>query len=584
MRPASPSSRHWMALAALGSAAWMSATALAADAGSDLRRLQDETRDDLRTPPVQAPALPTGAPSRSAAAAAASTAATHITGFDVHGVSLLDEATVQSVLAPWSGRSLDTQGLHDAALALQAHYRKQGYFMAKVLIPPQTFSDVVRLDVYEGRFDQISVEVINKGKLTDTAAVQGVLEHYLRPGEVVTVPNVERSLLLTEDLPAVRISSVMYPGETVGTTRLRTVITDEPAFTGNVDVDNFGSRDTGEVRLGTTLYWNSPSRVGDQVVTRLVTSGKGSNYAYVQYLRPVTPDGWRAGASVDYLRYRSNFYAGVGEARGAASDWQLMASYPVIRGRFSNLNFRGSAGQTRIHDRNDLGLDAKRRLDTVTLALDGDHSHDLWPDGTTYYNADLTMGRLRIESDDAYKAYDASGPKADGGFARLGFGVQRLQRLSGPWSAHVKFSGQLASGNLDSSQQYHLGGATSIAGYPVGQASGDQGWELHAELRRDIPTPWAGRLHGFVFAQHGQVTQHHSTWAGWQGSRTDMANTQSLSTVGVGIVQSLESQWLIRAMLGRQVGTNHLADPATGADLDGRTRNWRAWIQVVRYF
>ena len=51
------------------------------------------------------------------------------------------------------------------------------------------------------------------------------------------------------------------------------------------------------------LYLNSPTQVGDQAVARWVSSGHGSRYAYLTYLRPVSPTGTRLGASIDHLGY-----------------------------------------------------------------------------------------------------------------------------------------------------------------------------------------------------------------------------------------------------------------------------------------
>lgn len=572
-----------MALSFLVAMAYTSA-AQGADAGADLRRHHDETWRFIKPAAKSREAPLPLDPRRSEAAAAASAAKVFVTAYQVRGVTLLSEAEVNEVLAPFTDKELDTRGLQEAALALQTHYRRKSFFLAKVLIPPQTFHDTVLFEVLEGRFDEPAVEVINKGTLNRTEAVQSILERYMVAGDVVHGDDVERSLLLAEDLPGVRISNLLYPGQTVGTARMRTVISDEPQLTGNVDVDNFGSRDTGQTRLGTTLYINSPSGVGDQVIVRLVTSGAGSNYGYAQYLRPVAPNGLRLGVSIDGLRYRSDFYANVGTARGTATDWRVLAHYPMLRSRYRNSHLRLELGQTRVHDRNDLGLDANRTLSTASLSVYGDRTHDFWADGTTYYDVGVTAGQLKIRGNDAYRSYDRLGPQAAGQFSRLSFNVQRLQHLSGPWSAHVKLAGQVASSNLESSLKMHLGGGTSVSGYPVGQASGDSGWELHAELRRDISMNGNGRLHGFVYAQHGEVRQHHRTWAGWQAGNPGQSNTQSLSTVGIGLVHNIEGIWLIRGMLGHQVGRNALADPATDADADGRTRNWRLWFQAIRYF
>jgi len=558
---------------------------LAADAGSEIRRFQDETRQRLQAPHSMGSALPAELPpSPSKAAVEASSARTHVAGFQLHGVTCFSQDELIAVLKPYVGQTLDTAGIHAAANALKIHYRNAGYFLAKVFIPPQTFGEIIRLDVEEGYLERGGIEVENKGKRVDGAVVRDILERHLNADAPVLRKDMERALLIAEDLPGVTIGSVLYPGQEVGTARLRTVMNDEPLFSGNIDFDNFGNEYTGRERLGTTLYLNSPSGAGDQAVARLVTSGEKSNYAYLTYLRPVSSSGTRLGASLDYFRYDADPIEGLGASNGFATDARLYLTHPLIRSRYTNLNLRTDISHLRLADRNDLSVDAERTINSATIALYGDETHDWLANGITLFDTSITFGHLEITGDDGFKRIDADGAQSEGGFTRFNFNLQRLQHVAGPWSLYGKLSGQLASTNLGNSQKYYLGGGTSVSGYPVGEAGGDQAVEIHAEVRREVTAPWGGQLHGSLFYQQGWLQQHKSTWDGWNAWNPEVDNHVSLKTAGLGATQTWDRTWVLRGLIGWQLGENPVRNPLTGNASDGKDEKFRAWVQVVRYF
>ena len=114
-------------------------------------------------------------------------------------------------------------------------------------------ANTIRLDVYEGYLDSPGIEVVNKEARVSSGVVRGILEAHLGGDRPIHREAYERALLITEDLPGVTTASTLYPGARVGTARLRTVVTDLPMVSGNVDVDNFGSRATGQNRVGATM-------------------------------------------------------------------------------------------------------------------------------------------------------------------------------------------------------------------------------------------------------------------------------------------------------------------------------------------
>lgn len=562
--------------------------AWAIDAGTQLRQFQDETQRQIQQSRPAPSQMPEVAPSRSQAAASASSARTYVAGFEVHGATQFSGAEIASVLKDHTGRTLDTADIHAAANALMRHYRKAGFMLAKVYVPPQTFHEVVLLDVEEGHIEPNGIEVVNKGERVDTDAVRNIINSHIYPDRPLRRKALERALLLADDLPGTRIGSVIYPGVEVGAARLRSVMSDEPLLSGNLDVDNFNNRQLGQVRVGTTLYVNSPSGAGDQIVSRLVTSGARSNYAYLTYLRPLGSSGARVGASIDYLSYDANALFGQGRIEGHATDARLYATYPLIRSRATNLNLRTDFSHYRIIDRNPDNpsfvppasnpfADRERRLNLLQVSLSGDETHDALPNGTTLFEAIAVGGNVDVAGDANHKAYDASGPQTHGSFARFSLHLQRLQHLAGPWSAYASLDGQIASRNLDASQRFYLGGATSSAGYPIAEASGDVGTEVRLELRRDFAPPWGGNLQSGLFYDWGWVRVSKNPWI-------PEGNKVTLQSAGFQLTQTIESKWVIRGLLGWQIGADSPTEQLIGRNSDGRDQHFRAWLQVIRYF
>jgi hemolysin activation/secretion protein len=578
--------RAWL-LPLLAASCWVAAGPVwaAPDAGSQIRRYHEETRERLAPKPAAGGDRPAVAPGPAKEAAQASTVDMHVSNLVVHGVTRFTQQEVEAALTPFSGRRLDTASLHAAADALNKLYRQQGYFVAKVFVMPQTVvGGVVHLEVFEGLLESGGIEVVNPGTRINSPVIQAILERHLVTGEPIHRRAFERALLLAEDLPGVHTSSVLYPGQHVGTARLRLTVQDTPVFAGNVDADNFGNEATGRERLGTTLYLNSPTRRGEQWAVRLVTSGERSNYAYLNYLHPVSASGTRVGVSVDYFRYRSDFINGLGLSKGEATDARVYLTHPLIRSRHGNLHLRADLSALALHDRNSLGVNGKRRAQVAALSLAGDDDHEVLGSGLTEFETSLAVGRLDVVGNDLYRNLDSSTAQTDRSFTRLNAHVSRLQHLGSTWSIYGKLRGQVANANLDSSQKIYLGGATSNAGYPLGEVGGDQGIEAHLALRKEFLAPWGGSAQAGIFYEQGWTQIHKNPWLGWQGSNGTLPNHVTLKSVGLSLSQTWPNAWVLRGRVGYQLGDNPLRDPATGKASDGRGGKARAWIQVVRYF
>ena len=509
-----------------------------------------------------------------------------IAGYELHGNTQLTEETIKAVLLPYTEKLLSAQGLHQATDALTAAYHDAGVFAAKVFMPPQTINDgIVMLYVYEGILDKDGVVLKNSGERVRNSVIEPIINRNLQVGEVILTTDIERSILLLEDMPGIHSDVTLYPGGEVGTAKLKYEIRDEKLVTGNIDVDNFGGYYTGKNRLGGTVYVNSPTTSGDQLTLRLVTSGEDSNYGFLRYSIPVLDNGTRVGFSTDYLDYNlGKEYAALG-SEGNAFEFRGFINHPYLRSRHTNLNWGIDLVHLKLDDHDDVGDLAKRTINSGILRISGDHDDDMFAAGTTYYSVDLTFGNLDIEGNQAYIDFDQQNTKTEGGFSRLYAAVSRLQYLGGKFSTFISFSGQLASKNLDSSQKFYLGGPFSLPGYPTGQVSGDDGALLHLDLRRDFYTqPWGGLFQASIFYAYGWTRLFKDTWPGWEGTNPIITNEVTLQSIGVGFNQNWTQGIVLRGMVGWQVGEDNTSDPVTGNAIDQSDEDYRGWLQGIYYF
>jgi hemolysin activation/secretion protein len=179
------------------------------------------------------------------------------------------------------------------------------------------------------------------------------------------------------------------------------------------------------------------------------------------------------------------------------------------------------------------------------------------------------LGDLHIESPDAL-AIDAATAQTDGRFRTLNLSLTRLQHLSERTSLNIALAGQKADKNLDSSQKLILGGPFGVKDYPEGEAPGDSGYLLNAELRYDLTGQWlGGRPQHLGLGDTGRVTINQDPFQAG-------TNHRELSSAGAGLdwmnVHGLELRLMVAPKLG---------DARATSDTDHDTR---AWLQLLQRF
>ena len=227
---------------------------------------------------------------------------------------------------------MTTAELSETANALTAYYHKKGFYDASVaLIKPYILKGgIIVLVVDEKHLEKGGISVENSGERIKTEKVQNLWDNIMKPG-AMKQDRFERAMLLTNDFPGISAKADLYYGTDENTDDLVITVTDEEVFNGNVDIDNYGSYYTGRTEVGTTLYWNSPTKNGEEIVARFITTGKYSNYGYIDLVVPVFDNGMRVGVSADYLDYELKHQLVNQGGDGTAWNANVYAKYPFVR-------------------------------------------------------------------------------------------------------------------------------------------------------------------------------------------------------------------------------------------------------------
>jgi len=501
-----------------------------------------------------------------------------VEGFRITRATVFVEAELQALLKNFMGKELSLADLQRAADVITIGYRERGFFVARAYVPAQEIRDgIVEIMVLEGKLDSISLKLSPELRLHGSV-VEETLRAALPAGGVIHEDELERGLLLLNDIPGVDVRAVLSPGTVLGTSIITAEVGEGPLISGSVDFDNQGGKFTGPYRAGATLNLNNPTGYGDFLAARATVS-TGSSFGRLAYQVPVGSHGLKLGGAYAETRYELCCEFAPLRARGEARTATFSALYPFLRGR--TMNLYGTAALTTKHYFNETiaGTTSDKRADVVTLGANGDNRDFLGDGGLNSFALALSAGQLNLNGWATDRVADAASARTHGNYLKIAYSMARLQRIGETTSLYARLSGQIASKNLDSSEKFILGGPLGLRAYSSGEAVGDEGSLLNLELRHDIQST----LQLAAFLDLGEIRLHSNEWSGWQGANTRIGNRYGLSGFGIALNWNQPGDFLVQGSIAQVIGENPGRD-VNGNDSENSRRRMRLWFQMVSYF
>ena len=490
-----------------------------------------------------------------------------VSRFAYRGNLAVRSEDLDRALANYVGRELNFAELQNAAATISLIYRERG-LIASASIPQQSVVDgVVDITIVEARFAGAEIDDSSKGDVHPDV-LQRFVDAALPPGQMVNVYDIDRALLLLNDLPGVSVTGGLQKGTQDGETSLVLVSNPKPLISGAASLDNFGSTSTGTTRFVASINANGSMGMGDLVSVNGIKTD-GSDYGQITLAMPVGSYGTKFSLNASAMQYRiisSQFSSGnfTGTSEVLASDLQ----HPLLRSRSANLYIQSTLNYKHFSNLSSGASSSNYNSTSLGLSVSGNLRDEWMGGGQTEASLGMVVGYLNL-SGSANESADASGAATAGSFAKLKSNFSRSQTITPDLTLAAKLSGQWAFKNLDSSEKFYLGGSDGIRAYPSSEGSGSSGYRMALEGTYSfVPT-----LKGQTFIDSGAVQQYVDN--NFSGGATN--NYLNYSGYGVGIIYEPNAQTSLQGVWSRRLGTNPYAQ-TNGNDQDGTLLTDRFWL------
>ncbi len=487
----------------------------------------------LKQQPDNTPAIEVKTKNIEAAPKGAEKVSFTLTELHVDGATVYSRQDLASVYGGDIGHKITLAQLYDIAGRITLKYRNDGYILTQVVVPPQHISHgVARLRVVEGYVDRVNVQGARGHE-------QGLIESYARGlsrGTPLNVHDMERALLLVNDLPGVKARSILSPSKTkVGAADLTVIVTRKP-YDLEFDANNFGTKYLGPYQLGASAALNSVLGLNERITGQTVYA-PGAHltpelmYYALGYLQPVGPYGTTVALNASYTDTNPGFRLKPFDVDGKSNYEGVTVAHPFIRSRQLNLSGHVTVDFRDVKTEDNIEPTRKDRIRTLRVGGKIDYLDTLF--GRAAYNSadlELSQGLGLFGATDG--GADTSRPGANDTFTKFNAELQRLQRVVPDVNLLLGATGQVSADKLFTSEEFGLGGQSYGRGYDPSEIIGDHGIAGKAELQWENPMrlSFLDTWQGYGFYDIGQT---------WTKDATVLADKRnSLASTGLGVRSS----------------------------------------------
>jgi len=154
-------------------------------------------------------------------------------GVRFEGNTQIESSALEGVIKSYINQELTINDILLLADLLTEHYVRSG-FLANVTVPKQDVSDgVVRFKIHEARFGGTRVNASNiKDVRVPASLLEQIVEHDNPKDGLITLSQIDRSLLLLSDLKGFSVKGGLQAGETVGESDLSLDLSADPLCLG----------------------------------------------------------------------------------------------------------------------------------------------------------------------------------------------------------------------------------------------------------------------------------------------------------------------------------------------------------------
>ena len=486
--------------------------------------------------------------------------------FKFEGNTVYSSQALSNLIARQVPTVKDLADIQSAALVVANKYQEDGV-LARVDLLPQDLTDgIVTVTVTEGKFSGARMETAPSPRLPADYLVR-LVENVQAVGEPVRLKNMDRATMLLNEVPGVQANVRLNTGQAEGQTEALIQVQDKNNWDGQLTLDNTGSVSVGTTRLSS--QFNRYGLLGRADVGNMqYMHSQGLDYLRLGYNEPMGYGGARWGLNTEFTHYTVISGYDSLDLHGPSNALSLYVSQPWVRQRDFSSDWVVTAEHKNFKNISSFSA-TQYKLDNLIATVSMTSQDSLWRGGEN--NASLQLQRGFVD-------YDTTpSDNTEGAFTKWRMNMSRKNKINDKQQLLLSYQRQWANRNLDSSEKFGIGGASSVRAYPGGETSGSEASVFSMEWQHDLEwNKQAFKLSAFY--DRGDVTKYKYA--------APTNNSYALEGVGLWLGISVpnrwgQSQW--RATWARRLGSNPGA-LSGGTDADGTYYLNRFWLSASQVF
>lgn len=481
----------------------------------------------------------------------------------ISGVSVFTQDYLQTLYQDKIGQEISLADVYSVASKLTKLYRDHDYAISRVVVPVQTIdkkTGIIKLEAVEGFIDNIIIEGEEKG-----AEFKRIRQYVnkIKGVQPLDIKELERTLLLINDLPGVQARAVMAQSNSTAKASDLTLIVERDKWEGLISYDTFGSRYLGPHQFIGASSFNSWLGLNERFTIQgafAPDSDFDPELAYLSayYEQPINKHGSWLKFFLSTTDTKPGFDLEEFDVEGHSTYGEIKFVHPLVRTRNFNW-FTDLAFDWRdVDSKNNIEPTRKDRIRAVRIGTNVEFLDTLLTAGVNTLSFKFSRGMEILGSSEKGDP-NLSREFGDPEFTKIEGEIQRLQRLGNKWNLLASIKGQMSNSSLLSSEEFGVGGVNLGRAYDSSEIIGDEGiaGKLELQWRNPYNIPLFDNYQLYGFYDIGRVWNDDATTADLE--------RESLASAGLGldatIAEKTKLGFMVAQPLTRDVQTQRDDDP-----------------------
>lgn len=458
------------------------------------------------------------------------------------GSELIDKSDLTNLVKAHLNQDLANEQIDAVANKIAEYYRKKGYPAVSVVQDLQEDhkdgDGIVGFKIVVGRVGDIHID--NQSKLSD-GRLRKYLDRHINKNDYIKLHDLETGLIAIDTMQGIESNFELMSGKVPGMTDI-TLHSKQKPDEKFIFIDNSGAKYTGKNRYGISGSFYNADQNGAYLGYSFLHTNEDMYNTALTYEVPVGTRGDQLGIQAAHQTYSlGDIYSLIG-ATGISDTYGFYYKQPIIQQIDEQVNLRYSYQHKNLTNRLEVfDIETKKKSNLYSISIEGKHKGAR---SLAEYNLEYSFGNCTGKEQ----------------YQKAVINWKSTQYVKKNLNLLFKFDGQFASRELDSSEQFSLGGPSNIRAYAQGEGVGDSGYCASAELQYYTKIP---NLYIAAFFDFGSVT-----------TKSDELS-RNLQGAGIGVGYNNPNNYYIRLDYARKI--NGQPDISEGSNDNGR---W--WLKFYK--